>query len=106
MPRKKKAPSLKISPDPDYWLKFLKSQDLIPDFLEATPLMEEQPIDERELEAFLKKLAPYGYPSTLREFNALTKDEKDYYLQAFQIYKDGMKQRSPIQWIKQKLGPT
>lgn len=58
--------------------------------------VEKQPIDRRQLEAFLEAINRGAqrrgelslHPTTLEELEALPKAERDNYLQAFQMYKE------------------
>ena len=88
MPRKKQA-SLDLSPDPDYWTKFLKSQGLIGDFLvdEAVPVAEESALArDPDFLQFLQVASQYGAPKNMEAFNKLDAKQKGYYLRAYKIY--------------------
>jgi hypothetical protein len=105
-PRRRRNTTPIPPPSTDYWETFLKAMNLISDFSITLPTLEETPLDLKEFEAFLNRASKYGAPPTLEQFQTLPDNEKNYYREAFRLYKESLKQRSPEEWLRQKIGET
>ena len=107
MPRRNQTANTPVNVSANYWEDALKKLGLLsPITLEVTASLNTQPsapsaqlpapdIDPFDFEMFLRNInrgaqkrgLPSDYPTTLKEFMALPKEERDQYIQAYRMYK-------------------